>query len=94
MRDRDLFSTFDKITLIDILEDQATNWLAHNVLWLQVAERPFGMETALDLDREAWIAFTQIEGKRVMCSHSLKRDGGLDALKQALPQDTRGRPLS
>ena len=42
------------------------------------------METALEMDRQAWKIFTQIEAKRIMGRHGLKPGGGLDALEQAL----------
>lgn len=84
MPDRELLRSFDKETLIDMLEAQAKNWLAHDGLWFQAAERRFNMETAIDLDREAWKTFTQIEAKRIMRLHGIEPRGGLEALKQAL----------
>ncbi|MBS1248553.1 MAG: hypothetical protein MAG431_00105 [Chloroflexi bacterium] len=84
MPDRELLRAFDKEKLIDMLEDQAKNWLAHDGLWFQAAERHFGMEAAINLDREAWQTFTQIEAKRIMRLHNIERGGGLDVLKQAL----------
>ncbi|MEA2007886.1 MAG: DUF6125 family protein [Chloroflexota bacterium] len=84
MPDRDLLRTFDKEKLIDMLEDQAKNWLAHDGLWFQAAERHFGMEAAIQLDSEAWRTFTQIEAKRIMRLHNIERGGGLEALQQAL----------
>lgn len=84
MSDRELLRSFSKETLIDMLEDQAKNWLAHDGLWFQAAERHFGMEAAIELDREAWLTFTQIEAKRIMRLHNIKPGGGLKALAQAL----------
>jgi len=84
MPDRELLRTFDKEKLIDMLEDQAKNWLAHDGLWFQAAERHFGMEAAIELDSEAWHVFTQIEAKRIMRLHNIESGGGLEALKQAL----------
>ena len=84
MPDRELLETLSKETLIDMLEDQAKNWLAHDGLWFQAVERRFGMETAITLDREAWITFTQIEAKRIMRRHGIGPGGGLAALRKAL----------
>jgi hypothetical protein len=67
-----------------MLEDQAKNWLAHDGLWFQAVERRFGMEEAIELDKEAWISFTQIEAKRIMRRHNIETGGGLPALKKAL----------
>lgn len=84
MPERDLLLTLPKEVLVDMLEDQAKNWLAHDGLWFQAVERHFGMEDAIQLDREAWITFTQIEAKRIMGRHGIEPGGGLAALKKAL----------
>ena len=39
MQYRDLYRELDKDTLIDLLEDSAKNWLAHDGLWFQAVER-------------------------------------------------------
>jgi hypothetical protein len=84
MPERDLLLSLPKETLIDMLEDQAKNWLAHDGLWFQAVERHYGMEKAIQLDKEAWITFTQIEAKRIMRRHGIEPGGGLEALKKAL----------
>lgn len=68
----------------ELLTDAAKNWLAHDGLWFQAVERRFGMETALDLDREAWERFTVIEAKRIMKRHGLAVGGGIPSLIKAL----------
>lgn len=84
MPDRDLLLSLPKEILIDMLEDQAKNWLAHDGLWFQAVERRFGMQEAIQLDKEAWITFTQIEAKRIMRRHGIEPGEGLQALKKAL----------
>lgn len=84
MPDRELLNALSKETLINMLEDQAKNWLAHDGLWFQAVERHYGMETAIALDKEAWTIFTQIEAKRIMRRHDIEPGGGLAALKKAL----------
>lgn len=84
MADRDLLRKLDKETLIDMLENQAKNWLAHDGLWFQAVENAFDMETAIKLDREAWIVFTQIEAKRIMRLHDIEPNQGLAGLEKAL----------
>lgn len=84
MPERDLLLSLPKDTLVDMLEDQAKNWLAHDGLWFQAVERQYGMEKAIQLDKEAWITFTQIEAKRIMRRHGIEPGGGLTALKKAL----------
>lgn len=84
MPDRENLLSLSKETLIDMLEDSAKNWLAHDGLWFQAVERQYGMEKAIELDTEAWITFTQIEAKRIMRLHGIEPGGGIPALQKAL----------
>ncbi len=84
MPDRELLKTLSKDTLIDMLEDAAKNWLAHDGLWFLAVEKQYGMQNAIELDIDAWISFTQIEAKRIMRRHGIKPGGGIEALKKAL----------
>lgn len=84
MPDRELLRQLDKEILIEMLEDQAKNWLAHDGLWFQAVEGHYGMEAAIQLDTEAWIQFTQIEARRIMNRHGIEPGGGIEALKKAL----------
>ena len=70
--------------LIRMLDDFAKNWLAHDGLWFQAVENQFGMEAAMDCDREAWRIFTVIEAKRIMRRHNIEPNNGLEGLKKAL----------
>ncbi len=84
MPEREVLLQLDNETLIDLLEDAAKNWLAHDGLWFQAVENEFGMQAALDMDRQAWKFFTQIEAKRIMGRFSIEPGGGIDALEKAL----------
>lgn len=75
---------FSKDQLVDMLEDAAKNWLAHDGLWFLAAEERFGMEAAIQLDARAWEQFTVIEAQRIMKRHGIEPGGGLEALEQAL----------
>lgn len=75
---------FDHDLLELVLSDFAKNWLAHDGLWFQAVEREFGIEKAIELDRQAWERFTVIEAKRIMARHSIAEGSGLEGLKQAL----------
>ena len=70
--------------LEQLLTDFAKRWLAHDGLWFQAVERAFGMETAIELDRQAWEKFTVLEAKRIMALLQMQPGGGLPALKKAL----------
>lgn len=74
----------DKEVLVDMLEDAAKNWLAHDGLWFQAVEKLVDMQTAIEADRQAWKIFTQIEAKRIMARHGIEPGGGIDALEKAL----------
>ncbi|NIM96319.1 MAG: hypothetical protein GTO18_21690 [Anaerolineales bacterium] len=84
MPDRETLRKLDKETLIDLLEDAAKNWLAHDGLWFQAVEGHYGLERAIELDTEVWERFTVIEAKRIMKRHNIGEGGGLDALQMAL----------
>jgi hypothetical protein len=71
-------------TLEGMLIDFAKNWLAHDGLWFQAAEKKYGLQAAIELDTEAWEKFTRLEAKRIMARHGIEENGGLDALKRAL----------
>ncbi len=67
-----------------LLEDAAKLWLAHDGLWFLNVEKKYGIEKAIEIDKDAWKDFTVIEAKRIMERLSLPEDGGLSALKTAL----------
>jgi hypothetical protein len=70
--------------IVGMLEDFAKNWLAHDGLWFQAVEKRFGLEAAIECDREAWRYFTVIEAKRIMSRHGIAPGSGLAGLKEAL----------
>jgi len=70
--------------LINIIRDDAKNWLAHDGLWFQAVEKAHGMKAAIDADREAWLHFTKIEAKRIMARLGLEPGGGIPALVECL----------
>lgn len=74
----------DKELLIGMLDDFAKNWLAHDGLWFQAVEKKFGLETAIECDREAWRQFSVIEARRIMKRHNIPENSGLEGLKRAL----------
>jgi len=70
--------------LLELLKDSAVNWLAHDGLWFQAVEKKFGMDAAMDMDRDAWAKFTVIEANRIKKRLNLEENGGIPALIQAL----------
>jgi len=66
------------------LAEIAKRWLAMDGLWFQAAEQKYGMDAAIELDKEAWRHFSPIEAKRIMKSLGIEPGGGLDALEKCL----------
>lgn len=79
-----LLQELSREELIRIIVDDAKNWLAHDGLWFQAVERSYGIEAAVDADREAWRYFTVIEAKRIMDRLGLQPGGGIPALVECL----------
>src|SRR5665811_2111359 len=70
--------------LLEIILDDAKNWLAHDGLWFQAVESRFGIDVAIEADIEAWRSFTVIEAKRIMERLGLRPGGGIPALVESL----------
>lgn len=66
------------------IAEMAKRWLAMDGLWFQAAEQKFGMDVAIELDKEAWRRFSPIEAKRIMKFLGIEPGGGLDALARCL----------
>ncbi len=81
---RQRLTELSKDQLIGMLEDAAKNWLAHDGLWFLAAEAQWDLDTAINLDRQAWEKFTVIEARRIMKRHNIAPGSGLAGLKQAL----------
>lgn len=80
----DQLKELNREQLESMIVDFAKNWLAHDGLWFQAVEKHTDMETALELDRQAWERFTVIEAKRIMSLHGIEAGSGLEGLKEAL----------
>ena len=66
------------------IQDFAKLWLAHDGLWFQAVESKYGIEAAIELDKEAWRRFSPIEAKRIMERLGMEPGGGISALIKAL----------
>ncbi len=70
--------------LLEALEMFAKNWLAHDGCWFLAVEDRFDLETAIELDAQAWGRFAAAEARRIVEWCGLSPDGGLEALERAL----------
>jgi hypothetical protein len=73
-----------KRKLLELNKIYAKNWLAHDGLWFQAIEKKFGIETAIEMDGEAWRYFTVIEARRLIDFLGLEKNSGIPGLKKAL----------
>lgn len=76
--------SLDKEELVQIVMDDAKNWLAHDGLWFQAVERAHGMAAAIEADRAAWERFTEVEARRILERLGLRPGGGIPALVECL----------
>jgi hypothetical protein len=73
-----------KNELRGLLEDASKNWIALDGLWFRAIEKKYGIETAIDLDKEVWELYTVIEARRIMKRLGIESGGGILALVQCL----------
>ncbi len=78
------FQDLSKEQLLAMIDNFAKNWLAHDGLWFQAAEKAHGIDHAIELDAAAWERFSPIEAMRIKKFLDLPENGGLDALEKAL----------
>lgn len=84
MSNKESINELSKDELLELNNIYAKNWLAHDGLWFQSIEEKYGMEAAIDMDREAWRRFTVIEARRLMDFLNLGANSGITGLKKAL----------
>ncbi len=73
-----------KEELLQIIDNFAKNWLAHDGLWFQAVESKNGMDEAIRADTEAWRGFSPIEARRIKTFLKLDDQSGLEGLQKAL----------
>lgn len=66
-----------KEELLELSRMYAKNWLAHDGSWFLSIEEKHGMDTAIEMDREAWRKFTVIEAKRLIEFLGLGKNSGI-----------------
>ncbi|MCK5682543.1 hypothetical protein KAJ27_00415 [bacterium] len=74
----------NKEQLIELCKMFAKNWIAHDGCWFLALEKKYDMDTAIEVDIEAWRNFTVIEAKKIMRFLGLEKKSGVSGLKQAL----------
>jgi hypothetical protein len=73
-----------KDELLRLLDAYAKAWQAMDGAYFLAIEKKYGMEAAIEMDKEAWRLFSPIEAKRIMKEFGIEEEGGLRALQKAL----------
>lgn len=73
-----------KSELFELIDIYAKNWLAMDGVWFQSVEQKYGMDEAIEHDKNAWRKFTEIEAIRIKKFLQLPEQAGIEGLKQAL----------
>ncbi len=82
---RELYETFNKDQLIDLLMADSRNIVAMDGVWFQSVEKELGMDAAMHHDEEAWKRYTVTEARRIKKFLGLSDNPGLEGLMKALP---------
>lgn len=70
--------------LLKLIEIYSKNWLAMDGVWFQSIEQKYGMEEAMEHDKNVWGSFSVIEAKRIKEFLNLPERAGIEGLKRAL----------
>lgn len=78
------FEDLPKKELLKIIDAYAKAWQAMDGAYFLALEDKYGMDTAIEIDKEAWKTFSPIEARRIMREFDVEPNGGLESLKKAL----------
>lgn len=67
-----------------IIDAYAKAWQAMDGAYFLALEKKYGMDVAIEMDKEAWRIFSPIEAKRIMREFGIEENGGLESLEKAL----------
>ena len=84
MAKNDALNSLSRDELIELIEIYSKNWIAMDGTWFQAAEKAYGMDIAMELDKDAWRVFTVAEARRLKSFLKLPDNAGLEGLKKAL----------
>ncbi len=79
-----MFENLSREDLLKIIDMYAKAWQAMDGAYFLSLEREYGMDVAIQMDKEAWRIFSPIEAKRIMKEMDITENGGLEALEKAL----------
>jgi len=83
-----LLKDLPKETLLKVVDAYAKAWQAMDGAYFLALEKKYGMDVAIEMDKEAWRIFSPIEAKRIMRGFEIPENGGLQSLEKALGFDS------
>ena len=75
---------YSKKELISLIEVYSKEWLAMDGVWFQSVEKEFGIDKAMEHNKNIWKQFTVIEAKNIKRWLDLPENSGIDGLEKAL----------
>ena len=79
-----MFEDLSKDELLKVIDSYAKAWQAMDGAYFLALEKKYGMDVAIEMDKEAWKTFSPIEARRIMKEFGITPKGGLKSLEQAL----------
>ncbi len=79
-----MFEELPRETLLKIIDMYAKAWQAMDGAYFLALEKKYGIDVAIEMDKEAWKIFSPIEAKRIMREMGIEPGGGLRSLDMAL----------
>ena len=73
-----------KSQLLKLIDTYAKAWQAMDGAYFLALEKKYGIDVAMEMDKEAWKVFSPIEATRIMKEFQIDPDGGLKSLEKAL----------
>jgi hypothetical protein len=70
--------------LLKLIDSYAKAWQAMDGAYFLALEKRYGIDAAIEMDKEAWKIFSPIEANRIMKEFEIDPAGGLKSLEQAL----------
>ena len=70
--------------LLKVIDTYAKAWQAMDGAYFLALEKKYGMDVAIEMDKEAWKIFSPIEARRIMKEFDIPINGGLKSLERAL----------
>lgn len=79
-----MFDNLPREQLLKVIDAYAKAWQAMDGAYFLALEKKYGMDVAIEMDKEAWKIYSPIEARRIMKEFDIPANGGLKSLEHAL----------